>query len=141
MLMLFYLAVFLTYNCDLRKFSSVFSVSCEVWCGCECCLLCLLPSHVCLFSSWLATGLLCPCLGWHMTHDNGLSPFGLICCYAMSPVKLTQSPLVIQPPFAWQQGLLTYILSWAFQLALVGLRCLRVPQSWRVGWLLRPDVV
>ena len=76
-----------------------------------------------------------------MTYDSGLSPSGLICCYAMGPVKLTQSPLVIQPPFAWQQGSLTYILSWAFQLALVGLRCLRVPQSWLVGWLLRPDVV
>ena len=33
------------------------------------------------------------------------------------------------PSVAWQQGLLTYILSWACQLALVGLRCLRVPQS------------
>ena len=30
MLMLFYLAVFLTYSCDLRKFSPVFSVGCEV---------------------------------------------------------------------------------------------------------------
>ena len=37
--------------------------------------------------------------------------------------------LVIRPPFAWQQGSLTYILSWACQLALVGLRYLRVPQS------------
>ena len=33
------------------------------------------------------------------------------------------------PSVAWQQGSLTYILSWACQLALVGLRCLRVPQS------------
>ena len=40
--------------------------------------------------------------------------------------------LVIRPPFAWQQGSLTYILSWACQLALVGLRYLRVPQSCRV---------
>ena len=37
--------------------------------------------------------------------------------------------LVIRPPFAWQQGSLTYILPWACQLALVGLRHLRVPQS------------
>ena len=37
--------------------------------------------------------------------------------------------LLIRPPFAWQQGSLTYILSWACQLALVGLRYLRVPQS------------
>ena len=33
----------------------------------------------------------------------------------------------IDPLFAWQQGSLTYILSWAFQLALVGRRCLKVP--------------
>ena len=26
-----------------------------------------------------------------MTYDSGLSPSGLICCYAMGPVKLTQS--------------------------------------------------
>ena len=37
--------------------------------------------------------------------------------------------LVIRPPFSWQQGSLTYILSWVCQLALVGLRYLRVPQS------------
>ena len=53
-----------------------------------------LPTPVCLFSSWLANWLLCPCLGWHMSHDSGLSPFGLICCYGMSPVRLTQCPLV-----------------------------------------------
>ena len=43
--------------------------------------------------------------------------------------------LVIRPLFAWQQGSLTYILSWACQLALVGLRYLRVPQSCRVQGL------
>ena len=141
-----------------------------------------------------------------MTHYSGLSPSGLICCYAMSPEKLTQKSfgytpsvflatgivnlytvmglpacsgwtavpqgssvlacwlapipllclfnvarqwtvvswpllllryesmvidmlsLVICPPFAWHQGSLTYILSWACQLAMVGLRYLRVPQ-------------
>ena len=39
--------------------------------------------------------------------------------------------LVIRPSFAWQQGSLNYILSWAGQLALVGLWSLRVPQSCR----------
>ena len=43
--------------------------------------------------------------------------------------------LVIRSPFAWQQGSLTYILSWACQLALVGLQYLRVPQSCRVQGL------
>ena len=37
--------------------------------------------------------------------------------------------LVIRPLFAWQQGSLTYIPSWACQLSLVGLLYLRVPQS------------
>ena len=47
----------------------------------------------------------------------------------MSPWCLKYSRLVIHPPFAWQQGSLTSILSWALQLPLVGLRCLRAPQS------------
>ena len=37
--------------------------------------------------------------------------------------------LVLPPSIAWQQGSLTYILSWACQLAQVGLRYLWVPQS------------
>ena len=37
--------------------------------------------------------------------------------------------MAIHHPFAWQQGSLTYILSWVCQLALAGLRYLRVPQS------------
>ena len=98
------------------------------------------PSFPCVSVLFLACYLAAMPLLW-LTHDSGLSPSGLICCYAMSSVKLTQSPLVIHPPFAWQQGSLTYILSWAFQLALVGLWCPRVPQSWLVGWLLCPDVV
>ena len=71
----------------------------------------------------------------------------LACCLASTPLHclfnvarqwtvfswpyllLLYESLVILPPFAWQQGSLTSILSWACQLALVGLRYLRVPQS------------
>ena len=54
-----------------------------------------------------------------MTHDSGLSSTGLICCYAMSHRYVDIKSLVIHPSFAWQRGLLTFILSLALQLALV----------------------
>ena len=63
------------------------------------------PNHMCLLSSWLADWLLCPRLGWHMTHDSGLSPSGLISCYAMSPEKLTQKSFGYTPPVCLATGI------------------------------------
>ena len=115
----------------------VYSVSCRV--GADGVLSPPNPSHLCVSVFFLATG--CYALPWLTLNARqwtvSFRPH-LLLCY--EPVKLT-SPLVIHPPFAWQQGPLTYILSWAFQLALVGLRYLRVLQSSLAGWLLRPDIV
>ena len=91
--------------------------------------------------------------GWYGFCGRGMSFHFilLLLCRRSSPQSIKGRALeseiqalllkgAIDPPFAWQQGSLTYILSWAFQLAMVGQRCLRVPQSWLVGWLLRPDI-
>ena len=109
----FYPAVLQTYTCGLCDSAYPgLSISFWGWCGCECCLLRLLPIHVCLYSSWLDDWLPCPCSDWHMTHDGEMSPAGLICCYAMNPRHVDTRTLVIRPLFAWQLGLLTFILSW-----------------------------
>ena len=62
---------------------------------------------------------------WHTTVDCLLPASSATMLWDLR--SWLRSPLVIHPLFAWQQGSVTYILSWAFQLALVGLRCLRVP--------------
>ena len=109
----FYPAVLLTYTCVLCDGACPgLSVNLSGWCGCECCLLRLLPIHVCMYPSWLDVWLPCSCSSWHMSHDSELSSAGLICCYAMSPRHVDAWSLVIHPLFAWQLGSLTSVLSW-----------------------------
>ena len=135
----FYLAVFLSTLVTFKIICIlVYSVLCRV--GADMSAVSSVsfpPMCVCSLPGYR---LLCLALvdAWHTTVDclfPALSAAMLWAC------DVDFSPLVMHPPFAWQQGPLTYILSWAFQLALVGLRYLRVPQSSLAGWLLRPDIV
>ena len=48
------------------------------------------------FCCWL----LHPCLACHTALDSGLSPSGLICCYALSSSFVDYSPLVVHPSVA-----------------------------------------
>ena len=69
-----------------------------------------------------------------MTHNSGLSSAGLICCYAMILRQVDAESLVIHPHLL-ATGTVNLYTAMAGQLALVGLRCLRVPHSCEVQGL------
>ena len=71
-----------------------------------------------------------------MTHDSGLSSAGLICCYAMSPRHVDAGSLVILPTVCLATGIVNLYTVMNLQLALVGLRYLRVPLACGVQGLL-----
>ena len=61
----------------------------------------------CVFVLFLACYLAAMPLPW-LTHDSGLSSSGLICCYAMSPVELTQESFGYIPSVCLATGIVNF---------------------------------
>ena len=96
----------------------------------------------CVFVLFLACYLAAMPLPW-LTHDTRQWTVffwpHLLLCY--EPCEVDSKSFGYTPSVCLATGIVNLYTAMEIQLALVGLRCLRVPQSWLVGWLLRPDVV